>query len=199
MAPVELKLINYKNEYCEGYVRPFERSKDVLSWFVDWMPQMFDLAGNKVYSDSHWKVPEIWELFYNKTDSQVYIIESGGKIQGYICVELKHECYNSKKGVYIPFLATAPWNRTSTHNVYREFNGIGKIILSIAILKSYKELDEGRIELHSLKDAEDFYHKMGMMETGRVNERMKEFYMGNKACSKLIRMTSSYFKIGPAK
>jgi hypothetical protein len=62
--------------------------------------------------------------------------------------------------VYIPFLATAPWNQRGLADQPR-FSGVGTILLRAAITISLDAEFKGRIGLHSLPQAEGFYECHG--------------------------------------
>jgi hypothetical protein len=68
--------------------------------------------------------------------------------------------------VYIEFLATAPWNRRELCNP-RRFAGVGTILAEIAIQLSLDYEFGGRIGLHALPRAADFYRNvLHMTELG---------------------------------
>ena len=69
--------------------------------------------------------------------------------------------------VYIDYLEVAPWNwvipeigRTG------QFRGIGSILFWRAVKQSQKEGFHGRVGLHALPQAEQFYEKCGMTPFG---------------------------------
>lgn len=60
--------------------------------------------------------------------------------------------------VYVDFVATAPWNRAELQQPPR-FRGVGQVFMLVAIEASRAVGFKGRIGLHSLPKAEDFYEK----------------------------------------
>lgn len=100
-----------------------------------------------------------------------FCIECDGQLQGMMqadCArrEARLDCQAGKPIVYVDFLSTAPWNRkelTQPH-IYR---GVGRILILAAIELSVTEEFQGRIGLHSLPQADDFYsQKCGMTPLG---------------------------------
>jgi len=68
--------------------------------------------------------------------------------------------------VYLEFLATAPWNRPEFQQPVR-LKGCGRIFTLAAIEVSRALGGKGRIGLHSLPAAEEFYErKCGMTRLG---------------------------------
>lgn len=94
---------------------------------------------------------------------------------------------NGKKCVYIPFIASAPWNRKGSKRSITAFNNIGKILISVASLFGEVYLDTPVIELHSLPESEGFYRKIGMKETGMQKKGMKEFRLEKDKGFDLLR------------
>lgn len=76
--------------------------------------------------------------------------------------------------VYVGFLETAPWNRSRSAD--RQFRGLGPIMLGIACELSFQAGHEGRIGLHSLETAEEFYRKFGFRSVDCPNE-FHELYL----------------------
>jgi len=77
----------------------------------------------------------------------------------------------------IELIATAPWNRTALVPVPR-FKGIGRLLLAAAISLSVHEEFEGRVGLHALPQAENWYRKVcGMTDLGVDETKMRYFEM----------------------
>lgn len=60
--------------------------------------------------------------------------------------------------IYIQFLATAPWNRPELQAPPR-FRGAGSIFVLAAVQTSRDAGFKGRVGLHSLPNAEQFYER----------------------------------------
>ena len=61
--------------------------------------------------------------------------------------------------VYVSFLEVAPWNRSSVP--LRLYPGLGPILLRTACDLSIQRGFGGRVGLHSIASAEDFYRRLG--------------------------------------
>lgn len=65
---------------------------------------------------------------------------------------------HGKPLVYIDFLEAAPWNwRVASIGQERRFKGVGVVLVREAVTQSIKEGFHGRIGLHALPQAEQFY------------------------------------------
>jgi hypothetical protein len=76
--------------------------------------------------------------------------------------------------IYVGFLEVAPWNRASSQE--RRFSGIGPVMLRTACDLSFQRGYDGRVGLHSLKAAEEFYRRLGFRGLDCPNE-YNELYM----------------------
>lgn len=86
------------------------------------------------------------------------------------------------------FIASAPWNR-KLEGAERRYRNVGKILISIAVLYSVKFCQSYAVELHALSEAEDFYRRIGMKETGRTKGNLKEFRLEKPGSLALARLT----------
>lgn len=79
--------------------------------------------------------------------------------------------------LYIDFLEIAPWNWV-VHEINHPglFKTIGSQLFWRAILQSQDEGFDGRVGLHSLSRAEDFYRKCGMVEVGHDPAKQNLMY-----------------------
>lgn len=105
------------------------------------------------------------------------ILDVENKIQGYVVI-FSHD-YEGEDGgrcVFINFLATAPWNRRLPERQTREFIGCGKMLVASAILFGWEDPDNIAVELFSKKDAEEFYRKMGFVETEKRDKDGLKLY-----------------------
>ena len=83
MAIIDLVLTNSYNQKIDAVARPYDPMNDILSYFTDWFPVMYNLAGQKLYQDSHWKIADYWEGIAENDRYDIIIIEALDKIQGY--------------------------------------------------------------------------------------------------------------------
>ncbi|NTG08851.1 hypothetical protein [Rhizobium rhizogenes] len=125
--------------------------------------------------DAHWEwgqkmlIAEKDPLIYD-----IYVIECGFNTQAVMLVRkggLKCICRHpderpTSRLLYVDFLATAPWNRDKLVSD-PTYSGCGRILISTAVDLSFEEENCGRIGLHSLPGAEEFYRgKVGMTDLG---------------------------------
>lgn len=88
-------------------------------------------------------------------------IEYAGKWQGLLMVKLTGQVARldpdrGKDLVYIDYLESAPWNLAVMVDTPL-YGGIGPVLMRTAMQLSYDEGFHGRIGLHALPQAEDFY------------------------------------------
>ena len=122
---------------------------------------------NGLPENAHWK----WLRKRQKTTAGGIVsgIEQGGEMQGLVLTRVdKVSRLTATTGqpiVYVDYLATAPWNQRDVVSVPR-FVGCGIALISKAIEQSDARGWGGRIGLHSLTEAEPFYHKCVMTDLG---------------------------------
>ncbi len=151
----------------------------VALWKTTWLPvirrKQRELEANetpkkKWPQDLHWD----WELKLNSIRSLMayrsLCLLCEGQVQGLIILNLMErarlESQAGKELVYIEFLATAPWNRKEI-TAAPVFRGVGSILVYETIKVSADEEFQGRIGLHSLPQANDFYENIcGMTFVG---------------------------------
>lgn len=110
----------------------------------------------------HWKWTQKVTKTYNLLPTPTFAIQCNGDTQGMMMLETAlHQCrlagQKSSPLVYVDLLASAPWNL----GVYEptRHRGIGTLLLQAAIQTSLDLGFKGRIGLHSLPGADDFYEK----------------------------------------
>jgi len=124
--------------------------------------------------DAHWELgKKIIAAERNPLVYDVFVLECGTNTQAVMLVQKggtrcfsRHPEHPNLPLIYIDFLATAPWNRPRlvTDPVYA---GCGRNMIMTAISLSIEEEMKGRIGLHSLSGAEDFYrNSIGMADLG---------------------------------
>lgn len=119
--------------------------------------------------DAHWDWPSLGEPSKLGLSRESYCIESGGEIQCVMLVSLTERCrlpgQANQHMVYVDYLAIAPWNRNQISQPI-QLQGLGTILLGIAVDRSRDEGWCGRVGLHSLPQSEGFYTKKGMKSLG---------------------------------
>lgn len=190
MAVLDLSLIGVGHATIPAEIRTLDLVSDSLQWYTDWFPRMYDLSGNRIYEDSNWDVPKIWETCQAE-GSKIIVLEADGSIQGYAVLNFQHVGLANEKCTYIQFLASAPWNRK--HSVDgREIINVGKVLVGTSCLLGFSINDSPTVELHSLSKAESFYHKIGLRETGRIKKNFKEYRMEPDKGFELIRFLTQF-------
>lgn len=120
--------------------------------------------------DSHWDWNRKIRQTGNLLSYQSFALVCEGDLQGLmLCRDLASARLPGQFGkpmVHLDFIATAPWNRREFQQPVR-FKGCGRIFILAAIEVSRASGGKGRIGLHSLPAAEEFYERMcGMTRLG---------------------------------
>lgn len=117
-------------------------------------------AGNA--QDSHWDWVGKANDARRTMGQETFAIECDGHTQGLMLVDLTRfarlEPHKGRELVYVELLASAPWNRYGTV-ANPKYKGAGRILIATAISLSVHEGFEGRIGLHSLRQAESWYRE----------------------------------------
>lgn len=96
-------------------------------------------------------------------------IECDGEIQGLIAVaaRARFACLlPGAQALYVDYIETAPWNLRTAVSPPR-YEGVGTLLLADALFRSRELGHDGRIGLHSLPSAVDYYrHRCGMTDLG---------------------------------
>jgi Sigma-70 factor, region 1.1 len=116
----------------------------------------------------------------------VYSINALNRAQALMQIKQGHvvRCgtANRKPVVYVSFLEVAPWNSRKAKD--RKFSGLGEMLIRVAQAQSVLSGTEGRVGLHSLLDAEEFYKKLGFKPMDCSNEYNEVYYeLDSKAAS----------------
>lgn len=149
-------------------------------WRTTWKPRL-DEARRRLLKakiplhqwpqDLHWDWGEKTEWSRPMLALKRFAITCGGALQGLMLVNLAKATARlpSQRGkdlAYIDFVSTAPWNRPEISGI-QQFHGVGTILVLAAIELSRFEGFQGRIGLHSLSQATDFYaNACGMSSLG---------------------------------
>ncbi|HEX3627224.1 MAG TPA: GNAT family N-acetyltransferase [Verrucomicrobiae bacterium] len=148
--------------------------RHLAMWIDTWQPVMEERCRGRKPGDRpedhHWD----WKL---KADGwrpllgyHSFAITCNGELQGLmLACDFKSARIPAQFGkpiVHVEFLATAPWNRPEFQTPKR-YSGAGTVMVAAAVELSWQLGYRGRIGLHSLGDAEEFYRdKCGMTELG---------------------------------
>jgi hypothetical protein len=178
-VPELLNLTTGEHEAAE-VVRPIQGT-DIDDFVTHWLPPVSarieelkkrgpltrEILSDNNLEDAHWEWPAKWRDRITLEWSS-FAVRCGGHSQGLMFVHLLRRCrlpsQVNQHLVYIDLLSTAPWNRPRLcpDPVYR---GVGVVLLTEAILLSKDEGFEGRLGLHALPGAVDFYGKKCGMDS----------------------------------
>lgn len=117
--------------------------------------------------DSCWN----WEQIVHQHDPgytrHTFYLVCNNSVQGALHAKFPKQSQLSSDSelVYVDFIATAPWNRNIPGHP-KQFSGIGTKLMIYVMQFSQSAGYSGIIGLHSLKQAEDFYRAMEMVELG---------------------------------
>ena len=170
------------NQLVEAELHVELTDEIIVQWKELWCPAMQEICQGRLPGqkpeDSHWDWQHKIEISRKFLMYQSYSIMCGGKLQGLMITSdawtARHKCHVSKPAVYIPFLATAPWNRVESVSV--QYRGVGTVFLAVAIKQSISTGFRGRIALHALPEAEVFYRKQGLSELDRDPDHQNLMY-----------------------
>lgn len=153
-------LHNVNNEYVQAKIVPIS-SMHLQEIELIWKPQ---LKNEKCWD----KNLNINKYLNDSKTYEVYVLEYNSIAQGVIVLQINKWLSRLEPGkglVYVNLLTVAPWNRASIQET-RNYKGVGTVLLTFAILRSFNLGFEGRIALHSVKEAENFYQKMHFVHRG---------------------------------
>ena len=143
----------------------------------------------------HWDWREKQEATEGLLAYRMFGIEYQSQMQGLMLVTTAGKvCFiPSQKGkplVYISFLATAPWNDPGIVAEPR-YSLVGSVFIAAAIQLSIEEEFSGRVGLHSLPQADEWYAKScGMTDLGRdpaVRGNLRYFEMTPEQAAEYLK------------
>lgn len=155
--------------------------KNLADWEAEWTPELFKLLQSlhrqgverRFWPQSrHWDWRDKMKAIESRSlSSPSFSIVCQDMTQGMMITDLtKRAKLPGQKDdhlVYVDFLEVAPWNRQALTQTVARFAGAGTLLVLAAIELSKQEGFKGRIGLHSLPQANDFYgNKVGMSDFG---------------------------------
>jgi hypothetical protein len=140
-------------------IRPVQPSDKVL--WTHWHGEMPPDA-----EDAHWEWDRFmdWPTFYPERFA-VYALEAAGELQGLRMLEVSEDDVE-QFGIHALRLSTAPWNRQPV----RRYEGVGSLLVGIAILRSLQDSHDGCMHCESLPGAENFHERNGMVVFDHLSE-----------------------------
>lgn len=127
-------------------------------------------AGSNPPENHAWR----WESKSRTEEGGTYkflVLEYAGEIEGAMML-CEQPVFGRKEEtlgqpvLYIEYLETAPWNQFAYVGKHSRFRGVGTSLLSAAIEESVRYGCEGRLALHSLDAARQFYIDQGFENLG---------------------------------
>ena len=144
-------------------------------WIETWQPVIQEHCKGRVIrdrpEDHHWDWKGKADGWRPLLGFHSFAITCEGELQGLmLACDFKSARIQAQFGkpiVHVDFLATAPWNRPEFQTPQR-YRGVGTVMVAAAVELSWELGYRGRIGLHSLSAAEEFYRvKCGMSELGK--------------------------------
>ncbi|MDE2578598.1 MAG: GNAT family N-acetyltransferase [Hyphomicrobiales bacterium] len=155
--------------------------KQLADYEAEWVPALQTALqrlnrANVAYArwpqSRHWDWRRKVAAFQGMLGRPGFSIVCNGVTQGMMYTDLVgRQCQiQRQKGrpfVYVDFVENAPWNRAELLFDPPKYRGVGSILIRAAIELSRHEEFKGRIGLHSLPQANDFYaNTCGMTDMG---------------------------------
>jgi len=114
-----------------------------------------------------------WDWRFKRVDRtnqthRLFAIAQNRRVQGLMAIRNALDRSRSQGGqplLYVDYIETAPWNRMRLPG-YRKYGAVGTLLMREAALASLAIGYEGRVGLHSLPKAKEFYERIGMTDRG---------------------------------
>lgn len=158
-------------EGVEAELRDAIEQAQLDDWQTKWQPALFgvlqELAQKGV---PHTLWPQSWHWNWARKTAQVqgllafrgFSVVAQGETQGLARIDLtksgREPSQTGKPLVYLDYLEVAPWNRPELGGTPR-LRGVGTALITAAVALSNEEGFKGRLGLHSLPQADDFYSR----------------------------------------
>ncbi len=171
---------NPENAFVEAELWDAITEKNLADWEADWIPHLFKLLKSlkqkgvvrKLWPQSrHWHWSDKVKDIEGKLSNQCFSIVCDSSTQAMLITDLARrsqlDVQKHSHLVYVDFIEVAPWNRKELIGHSPKYSGAGSILIRAAIELSKQEGFRGRLGLHSLPQANDFYeNKVGMTDLG---------------------------------
>jgi hypothetical protein len=151
-------------EFVEASLFDKVTDEHLALWDTSWAPAMrahrSKIPISDTPEDSHWNWKHKATAWRKLLGYQSYALVCQGELQGLMLTDditsARLAVQFGKPLVYVQFVATAPWNRPEIQNPPK-YRGVGRVFILAAIQASLDEGYKGRVGLHSLPKAEEFY------------------------------------------
>ena len=170
-----------RDELVPAELRDAITEQQIDDWENKWSPELLKAIRRlerEGIERRHWPQSRHWDwrkkvdaLRERRLANPGFSIVCDGVTQGMMIVDtVKKRCrIDGQKGkhlVYVEFVENAPWNRKELFDTPR-YRGVGSILIRAAVVLSEELEFHGRIGLHSLPQANDFYaNTCGMTNLG---------------------------------
>ncbi|MBL4749388.1 MAG: hypothetical protein JKX71_02175 [Amylibacter sp.] len=155
--------------------------KNLGDWEAEWIPDLqrrLKLLNQRNVERRFWPQSRLWDwrdklaAIERRLANLSFAIVANGMTQAMMTVDLSKRArissYESQHLIYVDFLEAAPWKRNDVAEEPPRFGGCGSILINAAIQQSMLEGFKGRIGLHSLPQANNFYaNACGMTDLGQ--------------------------------
>lgn len=199
-----------REESVEFYVISDENHAPADSIQATWRPAFFEIISSLQASckseeelgkaiedhqlqDFHWEWPHIVRQESSGYTRKTFYYLADGFIEGALHAYFpKRSLVNKGHNlVYVDFVAVAPWNRPKAVGTKR-YGGVGTALIRTVIKHSHEQGYDGCIALHSLPQAESYYHGLGMEEHGcdEAYHDLRYFEMDNSVASEHLERVS---------
>ena len=176
----------------EAELRSGISEQQLLDWDGEWRPELYksiqalyragiDRSQWPQNQSAHWDWRKKVATLQPMISHSGFCIVCDGMTEGMMLLDtVRGRCQiDEQKGknlVYIDYVENAPWNRPELGTPPR-FKGIGSILVGAAIRLSHAEEFKGRLGLHSLPQADDFYARTcGMTDLGPDSDKQNLRY-----------------------
>jgi len=165
-------------EPVEAELRDGIEEQQLIDWQTQWQPALTEILRELARHGvpmADW--PQSWHWDWRQKRAGVagllafpgFSIMADDVTQGLAQVDLTRSArsaeHQGKPLAYVDYLEVAPWNRSDRGNVPR-FKGVGTALLTAIAALSVDEGFKGRLGLHSLPQADDFYRRTGLIDLG---------------------------------
>ena len=146
-------------------------NQQIADWRDAWIPAFQSIIADLVVRKipiNQW--PQSWHWQWDRKVAQTsgllgfrtFCVVCSGMTQGLMRVDLtksgRLQEQSGKPLVYIDYLEVAPWNQPIGQEAVR-YKGVGSALVAAAIELSNDEGFKGRVGLHSLPQADEFYRR----------------------------------------
>lgn len=145
---ISADLVNLSDKHVEDYEQ-------------HWQPRLKEFSQED--QDLSWRFKE--QLANRQANYESYAVEYNGMTQGMMLLETQYHWSMFTPGqrlVYVETVVSAPWNRIYIQRP-PHIKGVGRGLIEFARQRSQVLGYNGRIGLHSLPGAVQFYERLGMM------------------------------------